>query len=801
MSFLHPTLALVGLAAISLPIIIHLLIRRRVKPIRWAAMKFLMQAYKQRRRRLILEQLLLLAARCLLVALIALAIARLMLGSGVGAGIAERPTALVLMIDDSLTAGADGALERLKDRALALLSELDPGAGDTVALVTLSAPASGVVLPPSSDIGAVRAIIQGLAPTDCAVDLPGAAALIGQVGDLGTLLSADGRGEGPGPRVVVAVLSEFLAGSVDVQQTLSAIQPRPDAVLVSTPRATGVDNVAIVSVEPLRSVVTGGRSLASSNQARVTLRRSGPSIGQSATRSVRLLMPEEGAAGDSMSVLDEGLARFEPGQAEATLIMRAETGPPSTPGAGRVSQAIVCQIEPDALPGDDVLRRVVEFRDSIRVAVVSPRRFERAGGIDRFDAADWATLALEPMAQGGSPGTHSDIEVARVEPGAITTARLAGFDAAILCAPQSLDQTGWEALASFVRAGGLLVLIPPADATTHVWTDQIGASLGLSWEVSREAVTFDAPRAIQAPAEPSSENLLALVGAEIPELARAVGVRKRLNISMAGSTAGADTDESARRAAIILSLDDGEPFLIAERPGPRRADPSAPSAETDAGRGLVVMLASSLDLAWTDLPAKPLVVPVLQEIVRQGVGLSRGSWASVAGQRPALPEGAVELRVIETDDRIDPQAAATIGDSGSPALRHAGLYRAIDASGATRATLVVAPDHRASDTGAVVPATVTGWIGAMGAGAPVVTIGEGDPGIAGGSRVLSGAIKESNPARDVSFPLLLGALAIAIAELIIARWSSHARRLSEGGAPLLTPGARGEGRLDGGAAA
>lgn len=803
MSFLHPTLALVGLAAISLPIIIHLLIRRRVKPIRWAAMKFLMQAYKQRRRRLILEQLLLLAARCLLVALIALAIARLMLGSGVGAGVAERPTALVLMIDDSLTSGADGALERLKDRALALLSELDPGAGDTVALVTLSSPASGVVLPPSSDIGAVRAIIEALTPTDCAVDLPGAATL---VGDVGSLLSPDGAGEGPGPRVVVAVLSEFLAGSVDVQQTLGAIQPRPDAVLVSTPRSTGVDNVAIVSVEPLRSVVTGGRSLASSNQARITLRRSGPSIGQAATRSVRLLMPEEGATGDSMSVLDEGLARFEPGQVEATLILRAETGPPATPGAGRVSQAIVCQIEADALPGDDVLRRVVEFRDSIRVAVVSPRRFERSGGIDRFDAADWATLALEPMVQSATPGPPSDIEVARVEPGAITTARLAGFDAAILCAPQSLDQTGWEALASFVRAGGLLLLIPPAEVTTHVWTDQIGASLGLTWEVSREAVTFDAPRAIQAPAEPSSQSLLALVGAEIPELARAVGVRKRLTIAMDG--AAADTDESARRAAILLTLDDGEPFLIAERPGSRRADAGASSADPDAGRGLVVMLASSLDLAWTDLPAKPLVVPVLQEIVRQGVGLSRGSWASVAGQRPALPEGAVEIRVIQTDDRVDPQAAApigiTIGSSGAPALRHAGLYRATDASGATRATLVVAPNHRASDTGAVVPATVTGWIGAIGDGAPVVTIGEGDPAVAGGSRVLSGAIKESNPARDVSFPLLLGALAIAIAELIIARWSSHARRLSVGGEgdePLMTPGARAEGRLDGGAAA
>jgi hypothetical protein len=577
--------------------------------------------------------------------------------------------------------------------------------------------------------------------------------------------------------------------------------PAPTPCSSTHPRSTGVDNVAIVSVEPLRSVVTGGRSLASSNQARVTLRRSGPSIGQSATRRVRLQTPEEGgAAGDSMSLLDEGVARFEPGQIEATLIMRAETGPPATPGAGRVSQAIVCEIEADALPGDDVLRRVVEFRDSIRVAVVSPRRFERTGGVDRFDAADWAALALEPM-DPGAPGARSDIEVARVEPGAITGARLAGFDAAILCAPQSLDQTGWEALAAFVRAGGLLVLVPPAEVTTHVWTDQIGASLGLPWEVSREAVTFDAPHAIQAPTEQAGENLLALVGAEIPELARAVGVRKRLAIALQSQ---ASDGNASGQGAVILSLDDGTPFLVAERPGTRRADtaPSAPrSSEADSGRGLVVMLASSLDLSWTDLPAKPLVVPVMQEIVRQGVGLSRGSWASVAGQRPALPDGAVELRIIDTDDRIDPQGVASIGSSGSLALRHAGLYRAIDASGATRATLVVTPDHRGSDTGVVAPATVTGWIGAIGAGAPVITIADQEPGFDANARVLSGAIKESNPARDVSFPLLLGALAIALAELAIARWSSHARRLSEGGEPLLTPGVRADSRLDGGAAA
>ena len=321
MSFLHPTLALVGLAAISLPIIIHLLIRRRVKPVRWAAMKFLMQAYKQRRRRLILEQLLLLAARCLLVALIALAIGRLVLGKGVAPSIASRPTSLVLLLDDSLTSGADGGLERSKSRALELLAQLDPGAGDTISLITLSTPATPVVLPPSSDVGAVRGLIEGLAPTDAAADFGGAIELLGRSGPL------EDAG-GAGPRVVVAALSDFLAGSIDAQRTLGSISPRPDAVLVSEPRSDAVDNFAVIGLEPLRSVVTGGRSLASSNQARVTIRRFGPSVARAATRQVRLLT----SAGDQgTTLLDEGQARFEPGQVDATIILSAQAGSAEAP--------------------------------------------------------------------------------------------------------------------------------------------------------------------------------------------------------------------------------------------------------------------------------------------------------------------------------------------------------------------------------------------------------------------------------------------------------------------------------------
>ena len=49
MTFVTAGLAMAGLAAISVPILIHLLSRQRRKPIEWAAMRFLIEAFKDRR--------------------------------------------------------------------------------------------------------------------------------------------------------------------------------------------------------------------------------------------------------------------------------------------------------------------------------------------------------------------------------------------------------------------------------------------------------------------------------------------------------------------------------------------------------------------------------------------------------------------------------------------------------------------------------------------------------------------------------------------------------------------------------
>ena len=72
------TAAAVAGGAVSIPIIIHLLNRRRYRIVTWAAMRFLLAAQRKNTRRMRLEQLLLLVVRTALVLFLVLAMASVM---------------------------------------------------------------------------------------------------------------------------------------------------------------------------------------------------------------------------------------------------------------------------------------------------------------------------------------------------------------------------------------------------------------------------------------------------------------------------------------------------------------------------------------------------------------------------------------------------------------------------------------------------------------------------------------------------------------------------------------------------
>ena len=114
--------ALLGwLALAAVPILIHWLFRRRYRELTWAAMQFLHAAARKQSRRTRLEQLLLLAARVLILALIVFAFARPRWADADKFARATPPTLRVIVLDASLSMGRKAA--STTDNAAATLFE------------------------------------------------------------------------------------------------------------------------------------------------------------------------------------------------------------------------------------------------------------------------------------------------------------------------------------------------------------------------------------------------------------------------------------------------------------------------------------------------------------------------------------------------------------------------------------------------------------------------------------------------------------------------------------------------------
>lgn len=819
MTFLHPALLAAGLACIAIPIIIHLLMNRRRKPVMWGAMRFLEEAYRRTRRRLLLEKWLLLAARCLLLALLALAIGRPLLGALGGVLGGGKGRTFFIVIDNSIAAQAAdntgaSALSRHIAAAKDVLGTLRTdsgnsngggGGGDRVALITLAGPADGLVFPPSPDPGAVASLLDGIEPGDSKADMAGAMSLIAAA--LGP--DATGTPADTGSAYVV-VLSDFLEGSADLgpggtatASIGSARLPRGVTLIATEPAPEGVANVSVVGVEPLRSVLIGSgdaESAGAGEQVRVTLQRSGPGVDAAAATVVRARIgaPDAAAADAAESRI---VVRWTPGQETA---MAAVALPPlptrglnedaSRAGAG--AAVITVSIDRDALDPDNTWRRPVEIRDALRVGVVAPTRFGRAGGVDKLDAAAWVRLALAPRVEGAAAA--GGIEVVSIEPASMDAARLAGLDAIVLPRPDLLGEGSWARVRLFVEGGGLALVMPPPGVTVHLWGDEMIRVLEPGFALAREVrqltpgaegsrVILPQGVAPSAPGAQAAAGLLSLIEGELAELLRPVTVSRLLPmLPAAGATGG---QSGALPGQTLLALQDGTPLLWVGPVGVKEESDAAAKSAGEA-RGVLAYMATALDLEWTDLPTKPLMVPLLNELVLQGVGRAKGATWTLAGSKPAVGRRAAELVRVGGEGAA---AAVRIDEDGfaGEAIRRAGVWQARDDRGLRRGVLAVNPDPAGGRTGAQPRDALQAWLmsaiestddSADGKGMLWLPREGGSSGAAGPrgsvSGALAAAIGSAEQGSPVSLPLLIAALLVGILELGLARWASHASVVS-----------------------
>jgi hypothetical protein len=180
--------------AVAVPIVIHLLNRKRYVVVPWAAMRFLLAAQKKNVRRLKLEQWLLLAVRTLLVLFVVLAMAavmpwfepvwqRLFPGAALSVPTQGR-THRIVVLDASFTMAARrpddvARFEAAKAQAKEVLAKAGPG--DGFSLVLLSSPAQVIVPGPVDDRDKVAREIDELRLPHGSADVPGGLHAVGEM--------------------------------------------------------------------------------------------------------------------------------------------------------------------------------------------------------------------------------------------------------------------------------------------------------------------------------------------------------------------------------------------------------------------------------------------------------------------------------------------------------------------------------------------------------------------------------------------------------------------------------------------
>lgn len=173
--FLNPMM-LLGLLGISLPILVHLLSRKRYDIIHWGAMQFL-ELGRRTRRKIRLEGWLLLAIRMLLIALITFALARPWVSGGLlSKFISIQSRDIVFVIDGSYSMGWEGEASTPHSAAIQwvhrFLEELNPG--DTISIIDARNQPRLVTESPTHQFEVVRETLNQLPPPSGSSNLPNA---------------------------------------------------------------------------------------------------------------------------------------------------------------------------------------------------------------------------------------------------------------------------------------------------------------------------------------------------------------------------------------------------------------------------------------------------------------------------------------------------------------------------------------------------------------------------------------------------------------------------------------------------
>ncbi|GAB4133617.1 BatA domain-containing protein [Thermopirellula anaerolimosa] len=635
--FLQP--ALLGwMAAAVVPVLIHLWSRRRHRETDWAAMEFLLAAYRPRRWRLLLQELLLLLARVALIVLLVGAAAE-PVWRGLPAGVAATsPTHRVFVIDASLSMSAEEGgttrFETAKAEVMRLLESAAPG--DLFSLILAGRVPDPALAGPIFDRQAFREEIQRLQPTDGRVDWGQALARSRE------LISA-AQQDLPRPvRAEVVLITDLQRASWPAavgttSSSAAALQREANllsetARLVVVPVASGgwQENVAVADLQLESGAMTVGEEAA----WRAVMRRYGPS--RATDVAVQWFV-------DGKLVRESTLPWNGERRREAMLTYRFDS-----PG----DHEIEVRIAPDALKGDDTRRFVLPVRPAVRVLCVDGR----PSNVPFQGASDYLRLALQP----GDEEGFRRVAVRTEGEGAFDDIDLTPFDAVFFCDVAEFTESEAARLAAFVNRGGGLAFFLGERVRAENYNRVLAAGQGgrrrllparLGPIIRRDSVALD-PLGYRHP------------------LLRAFQGRESVGLLTAPVSAYFRLEKTAAsNAQSALALDNGDPLILTET----------------IGFGRVILAATTADTTWTAFPIWADYVPMIQETLeylleprREQRNVAVGDSIGEVRDLKRL-SGSMDVEIVAPDGRRIRRAAVMEGEVlrwSFDDTQRAGFYRA-----------------------------------------------------------------------------------------------------------------------------
>jgi hypothetical protein len=612
---------MLGWAALaSVPIIIHLLHRRRYRETTWAAMRFLLAATRKHSRRIRLEQFLLLAVRTLILLLLVLALARPYVESLAGMFRADAPVHRIVVLDTSLSmawrAGEQSRLEQARQLAREAVSSTRPG--DALNLVRVgSLPPTAIVRRPSHQESQVLREVDALPQTD---EFGEVTASLREVESL--LVEV--------PQVTakeVVIVSDFQRSNwhpdgageqAQIQRALRRIGEKGRLVLVNVggPKSPNRAVTGLIVTDPFAIV---GRP--------VHLRAAVQSDGAAAAESQLELRVDGRLVSSQRVALTDG---------EAAAVDFEYTF--SESGEHRLEARLA---DDDPLARDDRRVLALPVREKLQVLLVNGRPAGRA----REEATFFAEQVLRP----GSAGAdwQGVTEPTVIRDGELESVDLDRYDCVFLCDVALVTEQEAALLRSYVEGGGGLVIalgdrVRTADYNRVLYDDGKGLLPVRLGEVRGQPIGDD-------PGQDQAEDLDRFFRFDPADLKHPI-------VHPYAGNPGTGLEETLISRYVRVQVPEGN--AVQRVINYTNGDPAI--LDAPVGRGRVILITTALDDRWGLWPILPQTSfpPIIQETVRHVVA---GRWVDRNVQVGQPITGAFR--------RADVAVTARLPDGGSESLK------------------------------------------------------------------------------------------------------------------------------------